>query len=379
MIDLHGNRWGETYTYRRVDWGTWMEGADLGSVTDGSVELSAFTDLKATCSFTFIGEAPEQDSLIRIYYSFTDDDGEQAEFCLGTFIVVYADVTYTANYELGECTGLVAKGSADGCSMLKVPSDRVYGMPFTVTAGTNPVAKAAELVRGLGVNVEVGGDVRYVLENDHTFEPDDSYLTIANWCLAAAGFSALTVDAYGTLHADPYVAPEDRPLAASFANDDDSIMYPEVSVENDWQSTPNVVRAYYEDEACALCAVSKNLSGSLASLANRGGRELTRYESVAELEGGTTSEKLASLEAIAERVLTDNSSDIERVTLSHPYIPLNPSDPVRIDYADRTWQGSVQNIGIALVPSTKCDTQTRRISTSSMQVETTGEIVWEVT
>ena len=52
---------------------------------------------------------------------------------------------------------------------------------------------------------------------------------------------------------------------------------------------------------------------------------------------------------------------------------------MRIDYADRTWQGSVQNIGIALVPSTKCDTQTRRISTSSMQVETTGEIVWEVT
>ena len=95
MIDLFGNRANETYTYRRVSWPGFTEGADLGNVTAGSVELSAFSDLKATCSFQYEGGTePSTNDMVRIYYSFDDDNNEHGEFCIGTFFIGYSDTAY---------------------------------------------------------------------------------------------------------------------------------------------------------------------------------------------------------------------------------------------------------------------------------------------
>ena len=379
MTDLLGNRHQETYSYRKVDWSTWQDGEDLGNVMDGSIELSAFSDLKVSGSFTYKGEAPEQDSIVRIYYSFLDDDGNKARYPLATLIVCYADRTLTADYEMGECAGLVADGTADCCSVLKILQDRLCGMPFTVSANTNPVQKAIELITSLGLRVVSGDLPRYALANDHTFEPSDSYLTVVNWLLAAADYQSVIPDANGRCQITRYVPPESREVVWTFRNDGDSIMYPEVREENDWQSTPNVVKAYYEDDACAIYAESSNVSGSRASLDSRGGRALDRYESVSELEGSTAAEKLEDLKAYAEKVLLDSSNEIERVTVSHPYVPIKQGDAVRVEYADRVWQGTIQNMPIRLAPSTRCDTLVRRFTAPSIQVETVGGIVWEVT
>lgn len=380
MSDLYGNRHDETYTYRKVDWGTLQDGEDLGNVTGGSVELSAYTDLKAQGTMSFKGrEAPEQDSLVRVIYTFTDDHGVVSEpFIIGTFIVTYSTSTYTAEYQMGECVGLLVEGDADLVSVLKVLQDKVYGMPFTVNAGENPVNKAVTLIESLGLVVDVYEESSYTLANDHTFEADASYLTIVNWCLNAASYQAVMPTDRGKCSIKPYTDPDYRPIVARFANDDNSIMYPEVVVENDWQSTPNVVRAYYEDDSCAVYAVARNLSGSKASLDNRGGREATLYESVSELEGETASQKEANLSGYATKALIDNSGEIERVTVSHPYVGLKPFDGVRIDYADRTWQGNVQNTSINLSPSTKCDTQVRRFNSPDIEIGEEHGILWEV-
>lgn len=367
-MNLLGNRTDETYTYRRVDWLTWQEGADLGDVVDGSIELGAFTDLKATCSFSFVGtEAPEQDSLIRVYYSFTDDQGERAEFTLGTFLIGYSTVSRVDDR---------LSGTADGYSVLKVLADKKYGMPFTVSAGELPIAKAVSLMEGLGLRVNAGEESSYALTADHTFDPDDSYLTIVNWLLTSAGYMAVSPDSLG-------ICQVRKPNAgstpqATFADDDESIMYPEVSTENDWQSTPNVVRAYYETDECALWATAKNTGGSKASLDNRGGRELTLYESVSELDGADAASKLVNLQAYAVKKLLDNSGEIERVSLSHPYVPILPNDAISVKYRDFAWIGNVTNMRIALSPSTKCDTETRRLTAPSITVEEDGGVLWEV-
>jgi len=85
MSDWYGNRAKESYTYRRVKWSPGNpdhlhESADYGNVTSGKVELSAFSDLKATCSFEFMGtEVPDTIDLVRIYYGFEDDAGVAEE------------------------------------------------------------------------------------------------------------------------------------------------------------------------------------------------------------------------------------------------------------------------------------------------------------
>lgn len=367
-MNLLGNRADETYTYRRVDWSTWHEGADLGDVVSGSIELGAFTDLKAACSFSFMGqEAPEQDGLIRIYYSFKDDAGEAAEFMLGTFLIGFSTVTRMEDR---------LSGNADGYSVLKVLSDRKYGMPFTVAAGEYPIAKAVALMEGLGLRVNVGEESSYQLTSDHTFDPDDSYLTIVNWLLTSADYMAVSPDAAGICQVRK--ANASRQPVATFEDDENSIMYPEVSTENDWQSTPNVVRAYYEDDTCALWAAASNLSGSKASLDNRGNRELTLYESVSELDGADGASKLVNLKAYALNKLLDNSGEIERVSLSHPYVPILPNDAVKVVYGDFEWVGNVTNLRVSLAPSTKCETETRRLTAPTIQTVIDGGILWEV-
>ena len=365
-MSLTGNRANETYTYRKVDWRTWQEGADLGNVTGGSIELGAFTDLKATCTFNYVGgEAPEQDGLVRIYYSFEDGEGTHP-YMLGTFIIGYSTVTQTDDRLSGSC---------DGYSVLKVLADKKYGLPFTACAGEYPVAKAAALMQSLGLKVDVKEESSYRLANDHTFEPDDSYLTIVNWLLTAAGFASVTPNAEGVCEVRGQSAHEVR---QSFDAGAYSILYPSVSTENDWQSTPNVVRAYYEDDTCAVYAVAKNMSGGKASLDNRGGRELTMYEGVSELEGADADAKLANLTTYATAKLLDNSNEIERVKFSHPYVPLEPNDAVTIVYGSLDWTGNVTNMRISLAPSTKCETETRRLTAPEITVETENGVLWEV-
>lgn len=389
MIYLFGNRADETYTYRRVSWDWEWDGdephagphhfeeeTDLGNVTSGAVELSAFSDLKSTCSFNFDGEAPGTDDLIRIYYSFTDDDEVSESFCLGTFFIGYSRTDNTGDYLSGR---LMASGSAEGWSVLKVLQD-VKILPFlTYPAGTNPIAAAAALIRGQGLAVAVGEESSYVLASDHTFDDGDSLLTVVNWLCTTAGYQAPYPDEWGTVQITRYVSPDERTPVAEFADDDESILYPTVSIENDWQSIPNVFKMYYSTDELALAAEARNESGSKASLAARGGRELSMIESVSELAGDTTQAKLDNLIEMAAQRLMDNSQEIERIELSHPYVPLVQNDSVKVAYMDRSWTGSVQNMHIELTPSTRCDTTLRRFVPASIVVEASGAIEWEVT
>lgn len=378
MIDLFGNRANEKYTYRRVYWPTLEEGPELGNVISGWVELSAFSDLKATCNFTFEGgEAPNQNDLVRIYYSFDDDYGEHAEFCIGTFFIGYSGLTNVADYELNECTGLRISGTADGWSTLKVLQDITLGYRYTVHAGDMPVQVAIQKIRETGLKVNVASESSYTLSGDHTFEPSDTLLTAVNWLLTTAGYQAPYVSSEGIVQISRYVDPSDRDVQAVFKNDENSIMYPEVQEQSDWQTTPNVYKLDYSDDTIALHAEARNLSGSKASLDARGNRELSVSETVMELAGEDASEMKSKLEEMTTNRLLDVSAGIEHVSLSHPYIPLVANDAVTIQYAEKTWSGSVQNIHIDLSTATRCDTTIRKFVPVSINVVASSAIDWE--
>jgi hypothetical protein len=375
MIDLFGNRANETYTYRSVSWPDFVEGADLGNVTAGNVELSAFSDLKATCSFQFEGgEEPNTNDLVRIYYSFDDDNGEHSEFCIGTFFIGYAD----ANYRLNGDT-LIASGRVNGWSTLKVLQDVQIGYAYTVSAGTYAIAKAIEIIQNAGLPVNVANESTYQLSNDHTFQPKDTLLTMVNWLCTAADYQAPYPDAYGTIQIQQYIDPSERATVATFKDDGQSIMYPDISIENDWQEIPNVYRLYYSTDEIAIRAEARNISGSKASLDRRGGRELVEVADVSELAGADSSAMAANLESMAAAKLLNNSQEIERVELSHPYIPLVANDAVQVNYANRAWAGNVQNIKIDLAPATQCNTVLRRFIPSTITVQTSSVIDYEST
>lgn len=366
------NRHGEVFTYRRVSWVDFatadVELEDYSNITGGQVERGAYTLLKTSALISFTGTEPDTTDLLRIYYRFTDEHGENSgDIALGTFLLGYNSVSYTP----ATPGTLKSGGTVTGYSMLKVLQQRMCGLPLTIPAGTDPIDYAVALMRSRGLRVNVQKNAAYSLANPHTFEPDDTELTVVNWCCSnnTTQYSAPWPDAYGVIQVQPYTDTADAPVW-TFADDGESIMQPELSGENEWQSATNVVRLYYEDESTAMWASASNDSGAKSSLDARGGREATYYEQVDEVAS------LSALQALAVSKLMAEASEIERVTLTHGYCPIGTGDPVAIRYADRSWNGSVQNMTIRLTPGAMTTTQIRRFVPATLDVTVGGAILW---
>lgn len=376
MTDWHGNRSNESYTYKRVAWlpntsSHLQEFETYGNITQGSVELSAFTDTKASCQFDFEGgNPPDTTDLVRIYYSFVDDSGNEESVPLGTFFVNYGSVTY---YRDGDT--LIERGSVNGASTLTVLLDRKLTAPLTIPAGTDCIWYANTFVKSsyLKTNEPVSNGI--LTKSAHTFEPGDSYLTVLNWLLSTANYQAAYPDPYGTIVIAQYVAPEARPVTATFADDSHSIMLPEVEMANDWYETPNYVGLMYQAEDECLTAVAILESGSPASSASRR-RYVDMYEQVDEISGATQANRIANLEALAKQRLIDNASEIEKVTFTHAYVQITPNDAVQIDYSGMSWKGNITDMSIDLQPSTQCTTKLRRFVPNTFIVRTAGEAIW---
>lgn len=329
----------ESWSYRRVTWPGFEEAEDYSMFTGGSIELSALSQLRASGSLDFAGESlPSDHDLVRVYYTCTDEAGEESTQPLGTFFLSVGEPTHE---------GAMVSGSVDLESVLRVPLKGSYGRYYTVKAGTNAVSKAVSIIEGLGLRTNRPSS-SYVLPRDVTYDPDDSWMTMANDLLSMAGYASCSPDAWGTVQMLPYTEPQEREASWEFTDGGKSIMLPEVKVSDNSEDIPNAVRMTYESEEESLWAASYNDDpNSRASRVSRG-FEVTLAETVTELSGDTRDERLANLKAKARQKLVDNSSAIEYVEWGFPWVPLWPNDAVRIGYltAGLDWRGAMTEMSV---------------------------------
>jgi len=352
VLNWNGNRHNEGYTFKRVEWPNFQEHESYDYVTKGSVEYSTEADLKVTGSFDFEGyDVPDPNDLVRVYYSFTDDSGLAAYEPIATLFVNYASLNYEDTLK-----GIKASGSLEGSSVLKVLQDKIAALPYTVKMNTNAVYEADDIIRdaGLQTNLEASG---FVLTVDKTFDSGTTYLEIVNWLLTTAGYAEAYPDGNGTVQLISTATIQSRAVKQTFKNNEQSIMYPEVEEANDWQETPNVVRLLYNTDDACIAAEAVNVTGSRASLDARGNREKTYFEEISDVGDGT---KVTLLKELAEKTLKEQSCDVEYVTLSHAFVPIEILDLISIEYSDMKWSGLADNISIELEPSTKTQTKIKR-------------------
>lgn len=370
-------KWGgwahERYVFRRVKWPSWEEGEDWPQITGGEVELSAFSDLKVTGSLSFEGaEVPDDNDLVRVYYGHTDSSGIEKLAPLATMLFSAPQPEYD---------GMTVNGTLDCQSTLAILAAKSYGAPFIVTAGTKAVQKAMELVESLGLRVNNPDKSAYVLSSDHTFNADEAnYLSIVNWLLDAAGYASAWVDAFGIVQMTPYVEPLERPISITLADDENSILYPELSKRCDYSDTPNVVRLIYETDVETIVASATNVDpDSRASLSVRK-YEVTYSESISELSGETAAQRLGNLKTLALQKLIDKSSGIEYVDGQCQYCDgLEPNNAIRVDYvrAGIDWSGAITNVNVKLELGMPASFSARRFIRTGFKTEIAGEILWQ--
>ena len=364
MTNWHGNRYNETYTFRRVSWQTWQEHETYDYITGGSIESAADSEAKVTGSFDFEGYLlPEVSDLIRIYYSFSDDEEKDESVPLATLFVSYADLTFTDTVK-----GIKADGTLEGSSVLSILMDQKIGVPKTIPKNANAVYEAEQIIRSAGLLTDAAPSA-YSLGTDHTFDAGTDLLEMANWLLKTAGYRDACPDAEGVVQLLPVLSASADPVV--FANDDQSIMYPQILRTNDWQRTPNVVRLIYNNDEACIAACAENRSGSRASLSSRGGREITYFEEVSDLTGTS---KTNTLKEMAEKELREKSADIEYVKFEHAYVPVAIYDPVEIRYSDLSWMGTADNISISLSPAARTQTRIKRVLTENIEVSSAAVV-----
>mgnify|MGYP007122037026 CR=1 FL=1 len=361
-VDWHGNRYDETYEYIKVSPVDWSEHGAYDYITNGSIEMSDSTDLKVTGSFSFNGPvAPDPNYMLRVYYSFEDETGHTTKIPISTMFVGFSGLKYRDSTK-----GMTYSGSLTANSVLTFLQKKKYGEPFVVKRNENCIYKAAQLIQEFGMRVEYTPDIT-LMSADHTFSAGTDYLEIVNWLCAVAGYRDAYPDAEGVIQLQPYIEPEAQTVKIEFADDEYSILYPEVDEENDWQEHANVVKLLYNTDKYCMMATAKNLRGSRISLEAVNGRETTLFEDIGEL--GKSGSMLMNLVNLAEEKLRDEAKETEYITISHAYVPIELSQAVQIEYGGYEWLGGAENVSIELAPSTK--TQTKIKKTTEAQIELT--------
>lgn len=372
MADWHGTRTGG-FAFRKVTWPDFKEGEAYEFATGGSLEMSALSDVKINGSLSFDGEPPDPDHLIRVYYRFTDANGEAEEVPVATMGVS------AASPSVSETDAGVSKvGKAKLTSILQVLKDVELNAPFTVKAGEQVIARALSLIADYGLPTNNPDPSAYALSEDYTVPPEEAnVLGIVNRLLDFAGYSSAWVDEYGVVQITPYVEPTDREPVITFASGRDSIIYPEVKSESDWGTTPNVVRLSYTSDAECIVAWCKNVDPAhRASLPSRGGRERTLADVVSELAGDTAQKRLDALRKAARARLVANSAEVEYAEVSCAYMPVVPNDAALVRYAGIDWKGAVMSHKINLGDDSDSKVRVRRFARTALKVEEGGEVLW---
>lgn len=339
-MDWYGNRSHVSWEYRRVTWPDFREtGEAYENVTDGEHELSYFTSIRESGSIVANGTRPKSPDLVRAYYRAVDQNGDPAP----------SEPVFTMLVE-NDARSLTPSDESSAVRLygvLKVAADRSYGLPYTIAAGTNAVAKAREMAEGLGLMVNAQPSP-YVTPAPHTFDPDDSYLTIINWLLSAAGYAGAYTDGYGTVQMQPYVEPTKREALWDFIEGERSMIAPHVTEETNVAEVPNVVRMYSETEGWSVWAAAYNDDPNhAASLANNGNRERTLTEQASGISASSAPAAVEELKRLAAKKLADNSASIrygECEVLA--YMPVHDGDPCLMRAGGLTLNGTVTNVKV---------------------------------
>lgn len=357
------SRSAKAFRVQAVDPATLAGLADVGTATGGSIELGAFTDTRMDARIDFEGEAVPDAAMVRIWYAFTDAYGVHEEYPLATGYAAVGDVTVT---------GGRVSGSLTVASPLRILANDGAGYPYTVKAGAAAVALAADICEARGLRV-IASESSWAPSADHVFEASDSWLTVVNWLLTSAGFAAAWPDAMGWVHMEPYRAPSDRAVTASFANDEASVIVP--GIVRTVEGGGSIVRLSYADEQCSVWAAA--WTGSTALM------ESVR-ESVDELEGETAAAKAESLIAEAKRRALDAAGTTERLKFTAAWMPLMPNDAAAFDYVSDAkgariegWRGSVASMSISLEPSAPTSMELRRLLPHGGEPASEGGVLWE--
>lgn len=328
----------QTYEYYIVDPGTWRDIKRLDNVKKCTINRDSEVDTLGSATIDVADSVGE--GYIRAYL-ITIQNGVKEKHPLGTFIVQTPSSTYS---------GKMREVSMDAYTPLLELKENPPPIGYYVPKGEN-IMRTAYLLTRENVRapvIEAYSDKNF--SNNFAAELDgETWLTYVRDMMLDAKYS-FGLDEMGRILFLPKQDTASLQPVWTYNDDDNSILYHDITMKHDLYKVPNVVEVSYSTGGKSFYArVVNDDPNSPISTVNRG-REIC-YRDTNPSVGGAMPSQL-QIEEYAEQLLRDMSVMEYTVTYTHGYCPVRLGDCVRINYS----KAGLSNIKAKVISqSIKCE------------------------
>ena len=305
----------QTFEYYVVDPNTWKDNKLIDSVVSCTIERNLETDTLGSATIDMTESVGE--CYIRAYL-ITIQNGVKEKHPLGTFLVQTPSFSFN---------GKITSMSVDAYTPLLELKENPTPLGYSLSKNMNIMDMAYNLVREHARAPVVKTTASDTLYNDFVSNTDDTWITFISDLLANAKYR-FDLDELGRILFAPKQETESLQPVWTYDDSNSSILYPDISTDQDLYGIPNVVEVIYsKNNEYYYSRVVNDDPNSLTSTVNRG-REITRRETDPSFSGEPTQRMI---DEYAERLLKELSSIDCTITYSHGYCPVRIGDCVRIN------------------------------------------------
>lgn len=306
----------QTFEYYIVDPGTWMDKQLLNNVTSCTINRDSSADTLGSATIDVVDSLGE--AYIRVYL-ITIQNGVREKHPLGTFLVQ----TPSSNFN-GKYTSV----SMDAYTPLLELTENMPDIGYSISKEKNILEMVYKLtdenLRAPVVSTTDDTKLHY----DFVANTDDTWMTYLRDLLSNADYS-YDIDELGRVIFKPIQDVSSLQPVWTYTDDNSSILYPEISTEQDLFGIPNVVEVVYSNGDATLYAKIENTDpNSPLSIQNRG-RKIIHRDTNPSLVGKPTQ---SQINKYAEKLLKELSSVEYTISYKHGYCPVRVGDCVRLNY-----------------------------------------------
>lgn len=326
----------QTFEYYKVDPGTWRDVSIINNVKSCTISRDSDTDTLGSASIEI--DEPIGECYIRVYL-IAIQNGVRYKYPLGTFLV---------QTEPSSFDGKVQTYSADAYTPLIELKEKMPDIGYSVLKGVNVMDTAYMLARDNVRAPIVKPSCDIALFDDFVADTDDTWISFLRDFISNAKYS-FDLDEMGRILFSPNQDTASLRPVYTFDDGNSSILYPELTTDEDLYGIPNVVEVIYSNDNQYYYAKSVNDdSSSPTSTVNRG-REIIYRETSPNIIGNPTNNQI---EEYADLLLKELSSIECTISYVHAYCPVRVGDCVRLNYK----RAGIENVKVKVISqSIKCE------------------------
>ena len=325
----------QTFEYYIVDPATWKDVELIEDVRSCTISRDSNVDTLGSAEISVTNNLGE--CYIRIYLV-TIQNGVKERHPLGTFLVQTPSRSFN---------GKTREITVDAYTPLLELKESPPPIGYSILKDENIMSMAYRLCREKARAPVVKTECDKTLFTDFVANTDDTWFSFISDLMSNAKY-LFDLDEMGRILFSPKQDMASLQPVWTYDDGNSSILYPDISIEQDLYGIPNVVEVIYSDGDHNYYARVENTDGNSPTSIPSRGREIVHRVTDPDLVGDPTENQI---QEYAEQLLRDLSSVEYTVSYSHGYCPVRVGDCVRLNYS----RAGITNVKAKVISQTiKC-------------------------